>query len=108
MNRKTYSLYGIEHCSLDDAKTLVEKSLGVALQAHESSYYCGDYYRHGSTGEEHFVLQSNFDEHEGEWTAPEHTTFPVLLYVNESERPDEIAVMLERLDQVTLLNHEVL
>ena len=106
MKESVYDLYGIRCCSLERAKAVVEESLQLQLQPHESGYHCGDYFRLGDVGVEHFVLQKNFDELEAEWTDPEHKSYPFLLYVNETERADEIALSMEGRDEVELLKRQ--
>lgn len=82
---KTYDLYGyISDNRIGIAREAVEAALGRSLKLHESSHHCGDYFRLGDLGSEHFILQRNYDEHEKEWTEKLHSKFPLLLYVNET------------------------
>lgn len=103
---KTYDLYGLSCRNLEEAKARVEPALGVTLIAHESGYHCGDYYRYKDVGEEHFILQRNFDDLEGEWTEPANQDQPLLLYVNETDRSAELRDALEQVDGVVRLRHQ--
>jgi hypothetical protein len=87
---KTYMLFGFRGNDLEKTREAVEAALGIRMDLHESDYCCGEYYRFGDAGAEHFVLQKNFDDVEGEWTEPEFPSYDFLLYVNETEREPEI------------------
>jgi hypothetical protein len=105
---KTYDLYGVAVDGLESAKDLVNRALGIQLVAHESGYHCGEYYRLGGDGDEHFILQRNFDEFEGEWTEVEHQRFGILLYVNETNRSATLEGRLSSGDEFSLLRHQEL
>jgi hypothetical protein len=90
----TDDLYGISAATLDDARALVEQRLGIALAPRESSYLGGPYFRFGDRAGEHFVLQSNYDSVEDEWSEPGHRGSPFLLYVHRTERSEEIEARL--------------
>lgn len=102
-----YDLYGVVCGDLAEARSQVEAALGVSLAAHESSYRCGDYYRYNDAGQEHFILQRNYDSFDDEWTVPEREDMPVLLYVNETSRADELRQRLERVGGVLLQRQEL-
>lgn len=105
---KTYDLYGIRVDDLETARAVVEDALRIKLNPHESSYHCGDYYRVGDAGAEHIVLQRNHDDLEKEWTEEGFKEFPVLLYVNETDRAADIENALARMPAVSLLRRESL
>lgn len=87
---KYFDLYGYSGgTGLEAARWAAEKSRGHAFNAHEGSYHCGDFYRNGVSGSEHFVLQRNYDDLEKEWSEGRFKEHPVLLYVNESQRAQE-------------------
>jgi len=67
---------------------------------HDSGYHCGEYYRSGDVGGEHFILQRNYDEAECEWTEPSHSRFALLFYANETDRASEITVALAPIAEV--------
>lgn len=75
---------------LEDARRLVESALGVSLQAHESSYHCGDYYRLDFPKGASLILQQNYDSFDEEWTEESFQETPYLLYVSKHEHPDEV------------------
>jgi len=84
---KTYLLFGIDGDDLHGARSRIERALGIRMELHESGYRCGEYYRLGDVGAEHFILQKNLDDVEGEWTEPGCMDSGLLLYVNETDRP---------------------
>jgi hypothetical protein len=83
---KSYLLFGIQGDDLYAARSRIEDALGIKMTLHESSYRGGEYFRMGDIGAEHFILQKNFDESEGEWTEPRCKDCGVLLYANETDR----------------------
>lgn len=83
---KTYLLFGIEGDDLHGALGVVESALGIKMELHESGYRCGEYYRLGDVGDEHFILQKNFDDVEDEWTEPACRECGLLFYANETDR----------------------
>lgn len=91
---KTYLLFGIDGTDLRAARSSVERALGIQLVLHESEYRCGDYYRCGDVGSEHFILQRNFDQAEGEWTKPRCKEFGLLLYANKTDRGEAVCAAL--------------
>lgn len=93
-NMKTYLLLGIEGDDLGKARSQIERSLGIKMELHESGYRCGEYYRLGDVGHEHFILQRNFDEVEGEWTEPGCKECGLLFYANETDRAALICAAL--------------
>lgn len=104
---KTFDLYGFRTDDLEAARASVESALGVQLQAHESSYHCGDYYCLGKDGEENLILQRNFDDFEEEWTEEQFKSTPILLYVNHTQRPEELEEALtSRIGGIALLRRE--
>jgi hypothetical protein len=103
---KAYDLYGVEAGDLEGARSLIESRLGISLLGHESGYRGGAYYRLGKAGAEHYILQRNFDEVEGEWANPKHQDAPFLFYVNETTRSADIRTRLTAGGNVTLLSHD--
>ena len=78
------NLFGIETGELGNVRMQVEKILGVSLEAHDSEYHGGDYFK-GSGADFNIVLQTNFMQDDGE---PAEAEFPhalLLLYVNGDE-----------------------
>lgn len=108
MSLTSYDLYGIQCETLEIAKAKVESLLKIFMRGHESGFHCGEYYRLYDIGQEHFVLQNNYDEFEGEWTEEIFSDFPILLYVNETDRSDDLRLVLLKDQQVFLLRHQFL
>lgn len=103
----SYDLYGVVGLSLLLAKERVEEMLGVFLEERESSYQGGIYYAWGRSDSEHYVLRVNvdpFDEGPVEQDFPE---FPVLLYVNATERSSSIEGVVRKDSFFKMLRHEV-
>jgi len=92
---KSYLTYGLSTQSREDLIQQLNSAFGIEFTAHESAYR-GVYHRSGPTGQEHFLLQPNYLTHEDEWIEEKHQEFPLLLYVNETTRPDEIDRLLQR------------
>jgi len=93
---KTYLLFGIEGDDMHGARSRLERALGIRMELHESGYRCGEYYRLGDVGNEHFILQKNFDEFEGEWTEPSCLECGLLFYANETDRAALICAAVAR------------
>jgi hypothetical protein len=103
---KTNDLYGFSTDDLEATRLAIEQALGIRLVAHESLYLGGDYYRLGHGDEEQFVLRRNIDLLDAE---PAELKFPqarILFYVNETERSEEIEMLLTKLPDITLLRRK--
>ena len=98
----THDLYGIAAQTLDQARSTVERGLRISMSRHESSW-CGDYFRAGMSGGEHFILQPNYDAVEDEWAEPKYKAAQFLLYVNETQRAAALRSILGDLPHVTYL-----
>ncbi|MDP5210940.1 hypothetical protein [Microbulbifer sp. 2205BS26-8] len=108
MIQKSYDLYGVDCESLDAAKTLIEALFNIVMVAHESGLHCGEYYRLYDVGQEHFILQNNYDDFEDEWTEEAFSKYPVLFYVNETDRSYDLKEILLKDKRLALLRHEEL
>lgn len=82
--KKKANLFGLEVGELHSARKQVEKILGLALDAHESEYYGGDYFKTSGT-DFSVVLQTNFMEDDGEPTEAEFPGATLLVFVNGDE-----------------------
>lgn len=103
---KTHDLYGFGHDDLEAARVAVEQALGIRLIAHESLHR-GDYYRLGRIGEEEFVLQRNFDPFYEEVIENEFPEMHILLYVDETERSEELEqILTSKIPGLKLLRRE--
>lgn len=108
MSLMSYDLYGVKCESLEIARSLIEKLLNIVMIAHESGFHCGEYYRRYDVGQEHFILQKNYDDFEGEWTEDSFTEYPFLFYVNETDRSEDLKSALLREKRIAFLKHQVL
>lgn len=86
---KTYLLFGLHGADLQEARAAVEAALGIRMVLHESSCL-GEYFRFGDVGSEHFILQMNYDNVEGEWMESASPNYGILLYANETDRGSEL------------------
>jgi len=102
-----YDLYGVRGLSLLLAKGRAEKMLGVSLEERDSSYQGGIYYIWGRNDSEHFVLKVNVDPFDEEPVEQSFLDFPVLLYINATERSSEIEEIIRKDGCFKLLRHEV-
>lgn len=104
---KSYDLYGFQELDIESARRAVEKALGIVLNAHESSYQGGDYYRLKRADEEEFILKNNYDSFEQEWFEEDFQERAVLLYVDATEHADEIKKKLvDSIKDISLLRRE--
>ena len=101
---KKSNLFGVSALELDAARTVVEQVLGAALEAHESEYRGGDYFRLEKDGAK-LVLQANFLEDDGETAEAEYPNADVLLYIDgDASAVDGLAALFaERQDSFRLL-----
>ena len=84
-----YDIYGFGVDEIDNIAKKIEEFLQIKWVPRHSSFI-GDYYQVGRHREESFKLQSNYSTEEGEWTIPEAKEYPILLYVNNTQRPEQI------------------
>ncbi len=90
-----YDLYEIQAKTLEEARETVEKALEIVFSVHESSYHGGKYYRLNDIDQENFILQNNYDPFENEWFEDEFKEAKSLLYVNKTDRKEEIKCKLK-------------
>jgi hypothetical protein len=105
---KSYDLYGYDDQDIEAARQAIQGAFDIALKAHESSYHCGAYYRLGDIGTEHFILQRNYDDCEKEWTEDTFQKYPIVLYINETIRAEELEKKLTSNQRFKLLRREQL
>jgi hypothetical protein len=100
-------IYGAKSDDLEHVKFAIESKLHIQFEPHHSSYHGGDYYRNGDGSSEHFILQRNIDLIDNEPAESDFVDFPVILYVEETERSSEIRELLEASESpLSLLKHE--
>ena len=82
-------LFAVAAADLVKAKLAVESALNAQLNAHESEYRGGEYFRveHNGTN---LVLQQNFEEDDGEPTEAEFPHAEIILYVDGEERDVDV------------------
>lgn len=90
----TYLLFGLKATTSTVHALDLSTPLAINMDLHESGYRCGEYYRLGDVGDEHFILQRNFDDVEGEWTEPARQEGGLLFYANETDRAEFICSAL--------------
>lgn len=99
-------LYGCQNKSLLDARSDVERCLGITLEEKESDYHGGSYYSHKYESGGRLMLKMNIDPYDDE---PAEQTFPdfsVLLYLNSMEDMSPIAQLLPPNFQLLRTNHQ--
>ena len=91
---KYYDLYGTRGMTTHELQEAAAAALGVSFAPRESSF-TGDYYK-ADLGDENFAIYVNFKDprYEDEILRPQFADYPVLLFVNHTERGDEIRGML--------------
>ena len=107
MSNKVYDLYGILYDDINFAKTTIENILRITMQAHDS-LYLGEYFLFDDVGEEHFILQKNYNEFEDEWNEKTFSQYPLLLYVNETPRSEDLVKLLSKDEKIVFLTHQVI
>lgn len=106
---KTCDIYGVSDIKdLESARLLIERILAMSMMKHESDARGGDYYRCGGSGNEHFILQSNQDPQDGEWTEPGCQDCLFILHVNETHRAEFIENALKRSGRIIRLKRDFL
>lgn len=101
------NIYGSEEHDLEKVKSVIEDNLQIIFVAHNSSYRGGDYYRSGELNNEHFILQRNLDLIDNEPAEQDFLNYPIILYVEETGRSQEITASLGKIvPPLTLLRNE--
>jgi hypothetical protein len=99
---KTYDIYGTGSMSAVELRDRVAPLLGVTFEERESLYW-GIYHRAGPLAGEHYRILTNVHEDPEELPYMEFADTPVLLEVNEPERPDELRALLTSVPGLVLL-----
>ena len=91
-----FDLYGLLNTDIDDAAGLLEKILSITFIARDSSFL-GEYYSTSTIEDgEKFTLEENFNKIEEDWTEPEFEQYPLILYVSNTRRTQEIEEALKK------------
>jgi hypothetical protein len=106
---KVYDLYGSCSVPLEELRDAVESMLGVEFSPHRSDYV-GDYYKTAGFVGETIAIQPNYLDggDEDEVLEPAFADRPVLLYVNETDRGDEIRGLLAGIAGLDFLRRKTL
>jgi hypothetical protein len=99
---KTFDLYGTGSMTAVDLRYRLAPLLGVTFEERESLYW-GIYHRAGALAGEQFRILTNVHDDPEELPYTEFASIPVLLEVNEPERPDELRALLASVPGLVLL-----
>ena len=66
MKTSIHKLFGAKLENIDEARTALERLLGVRFAPHESLYFGGDYFRFEEAGTT-LMLRCNFFDDDGDW-----------------------------------------
>ncbi|WP_175181465.1 hypothetical protein [Achromobacter aegrifaciens] len=102
-----YDLYGAKDISLLLARSRIEEVFGISFEERNSTYHGGDYYMFGSNDSENFVLKMNLDPFDEEPVEQGFPDYPVLLYINATDRSSDIEEAIKKSDCFKRLRHEV-
>lgn len=100
------NVYGFVQMPIEEARSKIEKVLGLTFELGHSYDRCGDYY---IFEDEHdnfqIILQENCEEDPGEWTEDKHRDMGALLYVvGKEDRVEKThAVLVNKLMGISLL-----
>ncbi|OHV19354.1 hypothetical protein EOS93_17600 [Rhizobium sp. RMa-01] len=103
----SFILYGIRKNSLAEAKAAVESVFGFFFTERDSFYQAGVYYVFGAGGEEQFVLKKNIDPFDGDPVEQDFVSYPLLFYINSTDRPSELIALMTNVEDFELLRQEV-
>ncbi|AHG49783.1 hypothetical protein RLEG12_02565 (plasmid) [Rhizobium leguminosarum bv. trifolii CB782] len=103
----SFILYGIRKYSLSEARTSVESASGFFFSERDSFYQAGVYYVFGAGGEEQFVLKRNIDPFDGDPVEQDFVSYPLLFYINSTERPSELIALMANVADFELLRQEI-
>ena len=101
-------LFGLFTTDLETARAAVEPILGVVMDAHESSYLCGDYYLKLLPNGDEYSLQKNYDRVDDEWRYDEYKEMGTLLFVTieDAASLENVSARLRSVDGVFHLHRE--
>jgi hypothetical protein len=102
-------LYGFRLNNLHELAKRLEEIFDTKFDLGES-LWVGPYYIAGDPfeGEENLYLKGNYVDFEEEWTEPQFKEFPIVFYVNRTQRAIEIETLIKSIlkDDVVLLRRE--
>ncbi|MGI4848053.1 MAG: hypothetical protein ACRYGK_07955 [Janthinobacterium lividum] len=94
----SFDVYGRRRGTLDDARPEIERALGIQMEERDSEFQGGQYFRHGRTPDENFLLKNNINAYDDLPAERRLGQYPVLLYVNRTVRSSDIQMLMERSD----------
>ena len=95
-----FMLFGVKSTTLNAARSLVEKTLGIVMEEREGWYQGGIYFTFGEGDEENLILKNNIDlegQYDGEFDLPAVSDFPqykYLLYLDDTHEKSPILTAL--------------
>ena len=103
---KHYDLYGARAIAAEELRMIVESALGISFRARYNDSI-GSYFN-ADVGSENFTVEPNFLDvgDEEEIQEPEFADRSVLLYVNGTERGDELRGRLLGIPGLELLRRD--
>jgi hypothetical protein len=81
---------------MEEAKEMIEQSLGVSFSAHDSLYHGGAYYRYQQAGTE-IILQRNYDLLDKSPAEPEAGELLVLVYIEGDDNASALEFRLREI-----------
>ncbi|QBG94600.1 hypothetical protein EYC55_02615 [Xanthomonas oryzae] len=103
----SYILFGIMSNSISVTKDRLEKTFSVYFEERDSSYQGGLYYVFNAAGSEQFLLKKNKDPFDGEPVEQGFPEYPLLLYINETNRSSDLIALASNKEDLKLLREEV-
>jgi len=100
-------LYGTRILSALDSKLRIEVALNASLEVRESLFHGGVYYKYKNNSES-FMIKNNYDLIDDHAAERLFADYPVLLYVDSTERSLELSFKILGDGAFVLLRHEVL
>lgn len=95
MKLRRYDTYGFSCGSIDDARVIVERAVGIELFERDSSYYGGTYYLSRLEFDQSLQLYGNFDLHRSEWISERYRPHEFVLEVADLDDMDRLRCLLE-------------
>lgn len=99
-------LYGLPHLSLVAARELINQLFGIVVEERHSEYQGGNYYKYGDNESENFLLKRNLDPFDGEAVEMDFPDYPIILYINETMRSEEIKNLVAMESAILLLRYK--
>jgi len=95
MTLRRYDTYGFSCGSIDDARVIVERAVGIELFERDSSYYGDRYYLNRLEFDQSLELYANFDMHRSEWIRERYRPHEYVLEVANLDDMDRLRGLLE-------------